>query len=74
VFRSEARAAPSLMAKSAQGDEMVMLLKQLLAIELWRAGLSQSEIRTRLGIGMKAVNGMLKGVSRDVTVHVKHTE
>jgi predicted transcriptional regulator len=53
---------------------MVMLLKQLLAIELWRAGLSQSEIRTRLGIGMKAVNEMLKGVIRDVTVHVKHTE
>lgn len=48
-----------------------MLLKQLLAIELWRAGLSQSEIRTRLGIGMNAVNDMLKGVSRDVAVHVK---
>lgn len=62
------------MAKNAQQDnnETVMLLKQLLAIELWRAGLSQSEIRTHLGIGMKAVNDMLKGVSREVTVHVKH--
>jgi transposase len=62
------------MAKNAQDDETVMLLKQLLAIELWRAGLSQSEIRSRLGVGMNAVNEMLKGVSRDVTVHVKHTE
>jgi predicted transcriptional regulator len=62
------------MAKNAQDDDTVILLKQLLAIELWRAGLSQSEIRSRLGIGMNAVNEMLKGVSRDVTVHVKHTE
>jgi predicted transcriptional regulator len=62
------------MAKNAQDDETVMLLKHLLAIELWRAGLSQSEIRTRLGIGMNAVNEMLKGVSRHVTVHVKRTE
>jgi transposase len=62
------------MAKNPQDDETVMLLKQLLAIELWRGGLSQSEIRTRLGIGMKTVNDMLKGVSRDVTVHVKRTD
>jgi predicted transcriptional regulator len=62
------------MAKSAQDDEKVMLLKQLVAIELWRAGLSQSEIRKRLGMNMNAVNQMLKGVSREVTVHVKHTE
>jgi len=61
------------MAKNAQDDETVPLLKQLLAIELWRAGLSQSEIRARLGIGNNAVNEMLKGVSREVTVHVKHT-
>ena len=62
------------MAKSAQDDETVMLLKQLLAIELWRAGLSQAEIRTRLGMNMNAVNQMLKGVSREVTVHVKRTD
>jgi len=60
------------MAKNAQDDETVMLLKQLLAIELWRAGLSQSAIRARLGISNNAVNDMLKGVSREVTVHVKH--
>lgn len=49
-------------------DETVQLLKQLLAIELWRAGLPQSEIRTRLGLGMNAVNRMLKGVSREIVV------
>jgi predicted XRE-type DNA-binding protein len=62
------------MAKNARDDETVILLTQLLAIELWRAGLSQSEIRTRLGIRMSTVNELLKGVSRHITVHVKHTE
>jgi transposase len=62
------------MAKNTQGDETVMLLKRLLAIELWRAGLSQTEIRKRLGLGMNVVNEILKGVSRDVTVNVKRTE
>jgi predicted transcriptional regulator len=62
------------MAKNTRDDETVILLTQLVAIELWRAGLSQSEIRTRLGIRMNAVSEMLKGVSRHVTVHVKHTE
>jgi predicted transcriptional regulator len=59
------------MAKSAPADETVLLLKQLLAIELWRSGLSQTEIRKRLGLGMNAVNDMLKGVSKEVTVHVR---
>lgn len=49
-----------------------MLLKQLLAIELWRAGLSQSAIRKRLGLNMNVVNEILKGVSREITVLVKH--
>jgi predicted transcriptional regulator len=59
------------MAKN-EPDEAVLLLRQLLAIELWRAGLSQSEIRKRLGIGNDAVNQMLKGVGR--IVQVKQTE
>lgn len=62
------------MAKSADDDEAAMLLKQLLAIELWRAGLSQAEIRKRLGISMKAVNEMLKGVSREVSVRAKSSD
>jgi hypothetical protein len=59
------------MSKRAHEDEAVKLLKQLPAIELWRAGLSQSEIRTRLGMNMNAVNQMLKGVSRHITVQVQ---
>ncbi len=61
------------MAKRSEprSDETVMLLKHLLAIELWRAGLSQSEIRTRLGLGMNVLNQMLKGVSREIVVRGK---
>lgn len=61
------------MAKDTQ-EETVLLLRQLVAIELWRAGLSQAEIRTRLGIGNNAVNEMLKGVSREVVVRTKQAE
>jgi transposase len=42
------------------------LLRNLLAIELWRGGLSQAEIGERLGVSAGTVNGMLKGVSRVV--------
>jgi transposase len=62
------------MAKNTQADETLTLLKQLLAIELWRAGLSQTEIRKRLGLGMNVVNEMLKGVSKEVTVRVRNTD
>ena len=61
------------MARSDQSDEAVVLLRQLLAIELWRAGLSQTEIRKRLGLRMNAVNEMLKGVSKDVIVRVRES-
>ena len=61
------------MAKN-EPDEAVLLLRHLLAIELWRAGLSLEEIRARLGVGKSVVNAMLKGVSREVTVHVKRTD
>jgi predicted transcriptional regulator len=47
-------------------DDVVVLLKHLLAIELWRAGLSQAQIRSRLGLGMNVVNEMLKGVKRHI--------
>lgn len=51
-------------------DEGIVLLKQLVAIELWRGGLSQSQIRTRLGLGMNVVNRMLKGVTREIEVRI----
>lgn len=62
------------MAKQPPEDETATLLKQLLAIELWRAGLSQAEIRKRLGLSMNVVNGWLKGVSREITVLLKHAD
>lgn len=47
-------------------DKMLSLLQNLLAIELWRGGLSQAEIRVRLGVSMVTITKMLKGVSRKV--------
>jgi predicted transcriptional regulator len=49
---------------------VVALLQNLLALELWRAGVSQAEIGKRLGIATATVNKMLKGVSRNVRVLV----
>ena len=45
---------------------IVQLLQNLLAIELWRGGLSQAEIRKRLGVAKGSVNKMLKGVNKEV--------
>lgn len=47
-------------------DTSEELLRQLLAIELWRGGLSQDQIRRRLGVSPNTVNAMLKGVSRSI--------
>lgn len=52
-------------------EETIFLLKHLLAIELWRGGLTQAEIKTRLGLGSETVNRMLKGVSREVATRGK---
>ena len=51
---------------SQANDDIANLLRYLLAIELYRSGLSQTEIRKRLGISINIVNRMLKGVSRHV--------
>lgn len=54
------------MSKSAiiDANNNVELLRYLLVLELWRSGLSQAEIRARLGIANNTVNAMLKGMSR----------
>lgn len=58
------------MAKKKQSvDDMKtisQLLQNLLAIELWRGGLSQAEVGKRIGVATGSVNRMLKGVSREV--------
>jgi hypothetical protein len=59
------------MAKVDANKEIIGLLQHLLAIELWRGGLSQDEIRLRLGVSINAVNAMLKGVSRELQVTSK---
>ena len=47
-------------------EQIIGLLQHLLVIELWRGGLSQGEIRARLGISINTVNEMLKGVARGI--------
>lgn len=44
------------------------LLRSLLAVELWRGGLSQDEIARRLGISKSDVNAVLKGLSREIVL------
>ena len=58
------------MNKKSSDDEVETLLKQLLAIELWRGGLTQSQITKRLKLSSNTVNEMLKGVSREIAVSV----
>ena len=62
--------------QNSDGDlkTITQLLQNLLAIELWRGGLSQAEIRKRLGVGIAAVNGMLKGVSKEVSTIAREKE
>jgi transposase len=49
-------------------EQTLNLLRHLVAIELWRGGLSQEQIRSRLGVAKATVNDMLKGVSRHIQV------
>ncbi len=60
-------------ARKSGSDKTEALLVHLVALELWRGGLSQSEIRQRLGLNMNAVNAMLSGVSRRVQTSGKQT-
>jgi len=55
-------------------NNQVQLSRYLLVLELWRAGLSQNEIRARLGLSMNVVNAMLKGVRRGVAKNVESVE
>ncbi|MCJ7459346.1 MAG: hypothetical protein MUP17_10170 [candidate division Zixibacteria bacterium] len=53
---------------------IAQLLQNLLAIELWRGGLSQAEITKRLGVATGTVNKMLKGVSQKISTIVHHED
>ena len=50
------------MSKQTEGEEAVYLLKYLLAIELYRSGLTKDEVRSRLRMDKKVVNQMLLGI------------
>lgn len=53
------------MAKAlVDASDQTQLLRYLVVLELWRGGLSQAEIRARLGLSMNVVNALLKGVKR----------
>lgn len=45
-------------------DSTVYLLQNLLALELYREGLSMQQIRQRLKINMNEVTAMLKGFGK----------
>lgn len=62
------------MPQNKNSDDVAYLLKYLLAIELYRAGLSQAQIRQRLGLSMNVLNGMLKGVSRHALMRTDDTD
>lgn len=60
--------------KPATTDDLAYLLHYLVAIELWRSGISQNDIAKRLSIGTHAVNEMLKGASRHVETRTDDAE
>jgi transposase len=63
--------------KSRKGDELKSiegLLQNLLAIELWRGGLSQDEIAKRFGTSKSIISAMLKGVTRSIATRDRDQE
>ncbi|TGK23332.1 hypothetical protein EHQ05_19300 [Leptospira yasudae] len=56
------------MSKKAKDMTELDFLRYLLAIELWRGGLSQAEIAKRIGVATGSVNALLKGVSRELNI------
>jgi DNA-binding MarR family transcriptional regulator len=58
------------MAKKTP-DDVGYLLKYLLALELYRGGLTQHQIRERLELDINTVSRMLKGVSRHPMRHAE---
>jgi len=63
-----------MASKSTTNDDLAYLLKFVLAVELYRSGLSQAVIRKRLGLSMNVVNDMLKGVQRHIATRTDDDE
>jgi DNA-binding transcriptional regulator LsrR (DeoR family) len=63
------------MATQNPDDSKVeYLLQYLLAVELYRAGLTKGEIRKRLALSNNVVSAMLKGLSQSVVTRVDADE
>ncbi len=45
-------------------DEIKLLLKQLVALQLSRSGLTQDEICKKLNLSKTTVNNLLKGINK----------
>jgi predicted transcriptional regulator len=46
-------------------DEVIALLQRLVALELWRRGVSQEAIGKNLHVAKATVNEMLAGIKKD---------
>lgn len=52
-------------------DTLTLLLKYILVLNLYNAGVSQQIIAAQLGMSKTTVNGMLKGVARETPKNEK---
>lgn len=50
--------------KKLDTNDQATMIRYLLVIELWRAGLPQAQISKRLSLSPNMVNAMLKGLKR----------
>lgn len=51
-------------SENKDSSVVVVLLRQLVAIELWKTGVSQTEIAKRLRVSKTTANMYLKGLKR----------
>jgi len=50
---------------SNSDDELVGLLKKLLALQLFQLGVPQSTTKERVGLSINVVNDLLKGIKKN---------
>jgi hypothetical protein len=50
---------------SSSDDELVDLLKKLLALQLFQLGVPQVTIKERVGLSINVVNDLLKGIKKN---------
>jgi predicted transcriptional regulator len=55
---------PSKNQNAAPNDEVINLLKKLLALQLFEMGVPQADIGKKLKMSLPAVNAFLKGIKK----------